>query len=182
MELGEIDSEYFHHPEKNPRVFGHQKHHEFTKKIFDHQKLFRSPTGHQVHSGCQVPSLTLRDIFNPNGCHISRSHQVHRGRQVPSLTPRNILCPNGRHVSRGCQVPSLTPRDTFCPDGRHVWRGRQVPSLTPCDTFALTIIMYQGVFRDLGIVKYLSWHCVTYFVLMVVTYQGVVRYPTYRLE
>ena len=120
MELGEIDSEYFHHLEKNPRVFGHQKHHEFTKKIFDHQKLFRSPTGHQVHSGCQVPSLTLCDIFNPNGCHISRSHQVHRGRQVPSLTPRNTLCPNGRHVSRGCQVPSLTPRDTFCPDGRHV--------------------------------------------------------------
>ena len=35
--------------------------------------------GHQVPNGRQVPSLTLRDTFRPNGRHVSMGRQVPNG-------------------------------------------------------------------------------------------------------
>ena len=74
--------------------------------------------GRQVPSSRQVPSLTLRDTFRPNGCHVLMGRQVPRGcqgpngRRVPSLTLCDTFFLDGCHVSIGCQVP----------------RGRQVPN------------------------------------------------------
>ena len=102
--------------------------------------------------GCQVPSLTPCNTFHLDSHHISRGRQGPRGRQVPSLTPCDTLRPDGPHISIGRQVPFLTSRDTFCPDGCHVSRG--------C---------------HLWVVRYLHWHHVTHSALTIITYQWIVR-------
>ena len=90
--------------------------------------------------------------FHLNNHHISRGRQGPRGCQVPSLTPCDTLHPDGPHISMGRQVPFLTSRDTFRPDSCHVLRG--------C---------------HLWVVRYLHWHRATHSALTIVTYQWIVR-------
>ena len=113
-------------------------------------------------------------MLRPNSYHVSMGRRVLRGCQGPS----------------SCRVPSLTPCDTLYPDGCRVLMSCQVPSgcLVPFLTLqkthsALTVVTYlwvvryQGVVRDLAIIRYHPWQCTTCSALTVVTYQWVIGFP-----